>query len=297
MSDFEFPERSEQELIVTGMMKQAERRTLDVHSNSPIVVWSGRSRIGKTTTAEWMTSRIADAFDVDNADAFKAKHYEVGEIPEWVYQPGKKAIRGLHHATIGRLDEGLYRSSTPEDLAELTVRGFKRRHVELVFVDEAGLLSLDAIRGLVLVQDRAVKEGHTLGIVLIGMDDLPHKVEANPQVEGRVQEWVFFEGYEDGEIMNLLQELHPPYRDRSLSDKEIQEHVAFLADTQERLPGRIVSFIHRLKTRLDDESQIPDLKLMRAVHLLTERDREAARTAATANYSHKTREDLESEGG
>jgi AAA domain len=190
----EIPKRKTVEVVLTGQMRRAASRILAIHGGGGLVVVHGRSRLGKTTTANWITGGINDQYNPDDPASFRALHYEVGEIPPWSGQEMKKGIRSLYHATIGRLDEGQYRQLPPEDLARQLVFGLRRHHLQMIFVDEAGCLSVDAIRGMVLVSDVAHLSNWPLTIVFVGMDDLPTKICDLPQLEKRVHEWLYFFG-------------------------------------------------------------------------------------------------------
>jgi adenylylsulfate kinase-like enzyme len=72
-----FPERQEKEFVQTGMMVSAKKRTFAVHRRGGLVVWSGESHVGKTTTAEWLEAQIEARFDAENKKAFRAVHYDV----------------------------------------------------------------------------------------------------------------------------------------------------------------------------------------------------------------------------
>jgi DNA transposition AAA+ family ATPase len=206
--DFDFPEPRNTQLIETGMMKWAMQRLLSAHPDGGFCAWSGRAGIGKTTTAEYMVKLIMQKYDPNNPRAFKAIHYEAGAVAEWSKHEMKRGIRSLYCGVDYRLDEGLYRGYLPEELATDLVHFLKKMNIQLIFVDEAGCLSLNAIRGLVLVSDTARNMGWTLTIVLIGMDDLPHKLTRSPQVERRVIEWCYFKPYSLKETHQLLGILH-----------------------------------------------------------------------------------------
>lgn len=264
-----FPGRRDEPLAETPMMWEMANRTLAVHPGSPLVVWTGRHRLGKTTTAKWLTQKINEAFDRDDPDAFRAVHYEVGEIPQWGGHGQKKAIRSLYHQLIGPLDEGVYRTTPPEALAEQLVFGTRKKHVGMVFVDEAGLLSLDAIRGMTLVRDVAENMGHILSLVFIGMDDLPSKMRRNKQVSGRVHEWCYFVPYSVDETWDLLAALHPHFRGKDREDSDARAQVEFIHETIGGVPGEIVPFLRKVDHRQKAYGKPIDLKLLKAVHLLS----------------------------
>lgn len=273
----EFPEIGPEVTVETALMKRTVRRTLGVHRESAIVVWTGPSRLGKTTTARWLVEKITAAYDPEDPRTFRAHHYEVGAVPKWFGDAQKRAIRSLYHATIGRLDDTVYRTVPSEDLARQLVLGLARKNVQLVLVDEAGLLSLEAIRGLVLVRDVAKLEEHRLSFVLIGMDDLPVILQQCPQVSGRVLEWCYFEPYSLKETWQILAELHPHFARLDPEEPAHVEQVAFLHETYGGVPGLLTAFLCKLDSRIRSRpGEEVSAKLLRAIHLMTVTDRDRA---------------------
>lgn len=284
MSSINFPKIRKKKIILTKKMKRMINRTLRVHLGSALVVWSGVSRLGKTTTAAEMVRQLDAQYDPENPDAFRCVHYEVGEIPHWSGQEQKRGIRSLYHACIGRLDEGLYRTLPTEDLAKMLVYGLRRKNIRMVFVDEAGTLSIDAIRGMVLVRDVAEIEGWTLSLVFIGMDDLPTKMCAVPQIEKRIHEWCYFEEYSVKELFEILKELHPHFAVLDLNNPEHLEQVEFIHQKFGGVPGEIIPFLTRLDAREERLGGGIDTRVLKAVYLSTQRDKERAIAASKNKY-------------
>jgi hypothetical protein len=282
-----FPEARKALIVETGLMQRTANRTLAVHPLGGLCVWHGRSRIGKTTTALWLASKIAEAHDPTNPASFRAKHYEVGEIPPWHGQESKRGVRSLYHATVGRLDEGIYRQYPIEDIAEQLVHGLRRKSIQMVFIDEAGWLSLDAIRGMVLVSDVAKNLGWTLTLVLVGMDDLPQKLVRKEQIHGRVIEWCYFEPYNLNETWDLLAALSSYFNKLDRKNEYHREQVTFIHETYGGIPGNIVPFLRRLEYRLEEHKGEVDLTLLRVVHLLTLRDKQRSIEDSAKQYKGK----------
>lgn len=157
---FSFAAPDKEVIVPTGLMLEVINRTSAVHPGNSL--WYGESRLGKTTTARYMAQKIEEAYSPQNPHAYRAVHYEVGEIAAWTGNEVKKGIKSLYYATIGRIDEGVYRHDPPESLAAQLVHGLRRKNVQIVFVDEAGTLSLEAIRGMVLVANVAKNMGYPL---------------------------------------------------------------------------------------------------------------------------------------
>src|SRR5205085_9023355 len=136
-------------------------------------MWYGKAGIGKTTTAQLLTKKIEMAFKRDpaNPHAFLAKHYQVGDVTTSSGNEQKQGLKSLYTATLGPIDEGDYRRLPPEQIAADLVYGWRRLRLKMIFIDEAGCLSVEAIRGMVLARDISEKEGWMVSLILIGMDD------------------------------------------------------------------------------------------------------------------------------
>jgi len=111
-----------------------------------------------------------------------------------------------------------------------------------------------------------------LTLVLIGMDDLPVKVNSKSQIKGRISEWCYFVEYGFEDTWNLLAELHPHFAGLDKNNEEHREQIEFLRTTYGGFPGLLISFIVRMEYRLRDHKNLIDLRFLRAVHLLTARD-------------------------
>jgi hypothetical protein len=273
---FKYPVPARKTVVPTDLMFEMESRTLAVHNLGGFVAWYGQAGAGKTTTAEWMRDRVNDAFEDNNPHAFKAVFYEVGKVKAGWGNEAKRALRSLYNAVTGMLlDEGVYGRNTAEELADLIVQSAKRRRVQLAFVDEAGLLSIDAVSGLVLVADKAKQAGWLLNIVLIGMDDLPEKLseKKRPQIFRRVHDWCYFREYDVDQTADLLRELHPHFMALDLDSITDWEQIKFVHEISGGLSGFIVQFLSRFDAQYQTASEVINTRFLRAVNLRTVYDR------------------------
>src|SRR5205085_2000611 len=212
---------------------------------------------------------------------------EVAEIPAWSGQEQKRAIRGLYHAAIGRLDEGQYRQLPGEDLARHLVHGLARKSLRQIFVDEAGTLSLDALRGLVLVRDVAENMREPLSFCLVGMDDLPLKLEQLPQIRRRVHEWVYFEEYDLKGTWKILAKLDPHFASLDARNPDHWEQVEYVHKTYGGILGNIAPFLKKMNYRYRGHAGELGLKHLIAVHEATDNDRRRALESARTQYRGK----------
>lgn len=282
-----FPTLDPTPTVEVALMREAERRTMAVVPGSGFVVWSGRQRIGKTTTARWMVDRINRACreDTDNPNAFRAHHYEVGEIARSAASPQKQAIRSVYHAVYGSLDEGTYRQATPSSLARLMVAGLRKKRIRMIFIDEAGLLSLAAIRGMMLLRDTAQNEEWALSLVFIGMDGLPMKMERQKQIAGRIHEWITFEPYDFNDTYQLLATISDRFAALDTDVPEEREIVEWVHERFRGVPGEILPFYRRLKRRLEQLDVELSLAACTAVQDVTDGDRKRAVEGSRKQWS------------
>jgi len=136
-------------------------------------------------------------------------------------------------------------------------------------VDEAGTLSLEAIRGLCLIRDIAANEDWTLTIVFIGMDDLPDKLVKIPRIHLRLLDTCHFTQYEVEDTWRLLEKLHPYFAKLDPKSKAHREQVETIHEMCGGLPGLIVPYVHKLSYRLQSLKGEVDLLFLRAVHELS----------------------------
>ena len=160
----------------------------------------------------------------------------------------------------------------------------RRKHLQLAFIDEAGSLSLNAIRGMVLVSDVADNLDWTLNLIFVGMDDLPTKMCALPQIDKRIHEWIYYEPYSLDETWKLLAALHPHFEGLDSENESHREQVGFIHEAYGGIPGEIVPFIRRLNSRLDAHHNTVDLTLLRAVHLMLQVDKSRALEDSRSKY-------------
>jgi hypothetical protein len=245
------------------------------------------ARIGKTTLAEWMRDEAERRYDPGDPGCFRAFHYQVGSIRRGGDEQ-KRVLRGLYQAFYQHpMDRTVERTYSAEAMANLLVDGLRQLGVRLLFVDEAGNLSPDAIRGLTLVRDRAASEGWTLSVVFIGMDDLPHAMESLPQVRGRIHQWCYFAEYDVEETWDLLAALHPHFATLQRQDPAHRAQVEYLHETLGGFPGTLVPYLARLDSELADLSQEITLAALIAVYEFMKRDRDRAVHDALAGHTRR----------
>lgn len=290
---FEYPELVKPVVVETGMMKSATKRMLAVHHLGGLCVWSGRAGMGKTTTAQHMVKCTEESYDPDNPRAFRVVHYQAGSKNP-TKSEAKHGIRSLYYGVGCSLDEGVYRTHLPEELAAELVHFLKKMNIQIVFVDEAGCLPLDAIRGMVLVSDTARLKGLTLTIVLIGMDNLPTKVKRSPQIDRRIYEWCYFKPCTLEETYKFLAALHPYFAGLSLMNESHREQISYVHEACKGMPGSLVPFVSRFSSIAGEVHDEDPLTHIQAALIQPLFDKERCENDSKHNYSGELKDPLES---
>lgn len=283
----EFPVAITRPVHVTGMMREVISRTLAVFGHGTFVVFCGEAGVGKTTTANELRRALDRAFKHEDPNAFRAIYLEVGRVPVGQGHEAKRAIRSLYTAAGAVLDEGIYNRYPPEELAAEFIEFIKMRRIKMIFVDEAGLLSIEAIGGLVTVLDVSRHMEHPLTIVLIGMDDLPIKIRRRPQINRRVFEWCTFTPYGFDDTVRMLRVMHPHFAALDLENPEHRAQFDFVHEASNGLPGFMSCFIERLDYRLQGRIGEITPTFLRTIHLLTVESMEKAMELAQHGYSQE----------
>ncbi|HNV75875.1 MAG TPA: ATP-binding protein [Gemmatimonadaceae bacterium] len=281
----QFPERRETENVIveTPLMTRTATRTLALHYGSPLVVWTGPSRNGKTETAKWLRDNINQASESD-PNGFRAVLFEYGGGTAGSKNEMKRVIRSVYQATVAKLDEGLFRQSPSEDLALHVVKGLRAKNIQMLMVDEAGLLKVEGLRALVTIRDVAEHHGWPLSIVLIGMDNLPADIARLPQIARRVHEWCYFEPYVLEETYELLAGLDPQFAKLRLDVPAQRDMIAFIQEISAGLPGLLAPYLRKLHYNQSMLGGPLSLTLLRAVHMLTDKEHQKALGAASTEY-------------
>jgi type II secretory pathway predicted ATPase ExeA len=167
------------------------------------------------------------------------------------------------------MDAGSYRDGDVEALAEEVLYIIKRKRLGLICVDEAGLMTVDGISALALVLDMAKQQNYHLTIILIGMDNLPLKMDerTRPQLYRRVHQWCNFKDYDIEDSYNLISGLHPHFNslDRTIPDQ--WDQVRIVHELTGGLPGLIVQFLARFDGTYKKMPHLITTDLLRGIHI------------------------------
>jgi type II secretory pathway predicted ATPase ExeA len=260
-------------VVETGLMANVIQRTLALHSEGPIVVWSGPSRAGKTVTAQRMCTKLNEVRE-SHPNGFGAQYFEVGALPRTGNGAERRILKSVFSACRVPISDGVFRRQPLEQIAEQFIASIRPRRLQLLCVDEAGMLPIEAINGLVILRDVARNQGWPLSLVLIGMDDLPRTLRSREQVYNRVLEWCQFIPFCDEEVSALLLAMSPQLAERP--NAEIQQMVAFLQERCRGLPGLIVPLLKRAAYWAQVGQRPLGLEAMRTAEAVTRQAEDAA---------------------
>jgi AAA domain len=286
--EISFPEPKPKVIVETPFMMEVMDAVMNNQLTGNMSCWYGNSGIGKTTLAEHLEMKINEAFSKNqiNPNAFRAKHYQVAENTEGGSEQ-KQGIKSVYVAMGVTLAEGDYRFRQAHELADDAVDIARRKRIKVFFVDEAGNLSINTIRGIVTIRDRSLKMGWPISFIFIGMDDLPQKLVTVPQIRRRVHPWVFFEQYSFDDTWDLLSKLNSYF---STLDRENKEHVAqvkFVYETFGGYSGSIIPFLTDLDSAMKAIKGMVDEKFLRSVHYLMTYSKD--KTLEKSESLHRTR--------
>ena len=263
-------------VVETALMENVMERTMAVHNLGGLVAWAGRSGSGKSTTARLMVHRINKSAR-SSTFGFSAVHYEVGPIMAEEDRSMVLAIKSLYGATVGRPPEYLFRKATADALALTLVQGLRSRNIRMIFVDEAGLLSTGAIRGIVLAIDTAENESWPVTAVLIGMDELPVTLQRVPQTQRRVRDWCYFRPMDGGELARLVVAVWPTISQELKPGTDLTDFVDALQERFGNVPGTIAPALHQLRSWARRQALEIDTELVSAMAAVIAEDRASAK--------------------
>jgi type II secretory pathway predicted ATPase ExeA len=270
----------------TPLMENVMERTMAVHAFGGIVAWSGESGSGKTTTARLMAARICEAA-ASTEHAFSAVHYEVGPLIANDDRVMSLALKSLYGAAIGRPPEHRFRMSTPDAIALSLVHGLRSRNIRMVFIDEAGLLSAAAVRGIVLAIDTAENEAWPLTVVMIGMDELPRALEQVPQTERRVRDWCYFKAIDAAEAERLVTTVWPEVRAFLATGTSLRDLVQCMMRRFGNVPGKIVPKLCQLRAWAARHSLALNEDVVNGFADVIAEDRSCAKEGVTGRHAKR----------
>jgi len=252
------------ETVVMAPMRETVLVTKTAIPDGGMVIWTGKSGLGKTKTAEWFRDSLDQTFDPSDPLTFRARYLQSGTFSRGDQE--KQAIRSLYATVHGApLTHYGYNRYGPSELAELVVIGLQRKGIRLLLIDEAGCLSLNAIRGMVLVTDIAKDMEWPTSLVLIGMDELPETVERLPQIESRIHAWCHFEPYDFDLTKQFLAALHEHFSGLKAGNQALEAEARYIYETFGGIARPTAYFLRQVDDRAQELGCAIDLDVLIAV--------------------------------
>lgn len=176
----------------TEAVRLATTHILDAHGRWAFVVMSGPPGVGKTTCAKFMVSLVNEQAAL--GEGIKAHTWEVSgrNKRQRAQQSTRGGLKELYVQFIGSVPSNLFQRETEHSVCRRLIAVLRQRGLQLLLLDEAGTMAPEELRGLAMVLNVAREEEWPLTMVLVGMDDIATTMEALPQVESRVADWVWF---------------------------------------------------------------------------------------------------------
>jgi type II secretory pathway predicted ATPase ExeA len=260
----------------TKQMEDAGHRIQAVHP--ALVMLTGLPGTGKTLTALEFTNYANRHWPVC------AHYHEVKTLPLEHPQEDARTLQWLAQILkipLSPIPVNRSKSSWVEQSIMQIVSHLQLKSLQYLFLDEAGRLTLDAIRTLTSVFNYAQQIGHPLSIIFIGMGDLLRKAQADEQVKRRIHEWIHFYPAKQEDLVPLLSKLHPYFRDFDASDPAYLKMIAFFLQGCGGILGQIVPVLKRLNSLLPQKPSDFSVEHLQAAYLQFAQDRTAALDEST----------------
>jgi hypothetical protein len=276
--EIEFRAPRKHKIYVTNFMKEVLNRTYAVHAGDAIVIYAGEAGVGKTSTARKICESLERKFDSGNPNAFRGIHFQFGRISRGQGNEAKRAIRSVYDAVGLNLPEGEYNTMSVQRLCSTLIEYLRLNRIQMIFADEAGLLSLEAVGGLITLLDIADDLQWLLTIILVGMDDLALKLKSRQQTFRRSCEWIYFTRYDLEDTIKLLRAMHPYFAGLDENIREGKAQFEFMYEITLGLPGFMFPFINRFDYRWRGLKNLQPITLefLQTVHMITLDDMDRA---------------------
>lgn len=290
MSNFSYAPLTKRRVVVTDTIELAASRIMICHqTRGQFAVMAGRSGAGKTTAATYICSSLTEDCDKKEPHSFRAKHYVSSDM---------RAVRAdvierrLLAEFLGKaLDISVpvdSRRQSPAMLSSQILVALQQRNIQMVFIDEAGLIPSLGLNVLAnLLNEAGTRYGFPLTIVLVGMNDLPLTVGELPQVERRVLDTICFEPYNAAEALVVLREVDPYFIDLQSRPAEHDEVMEFLMSPEVSdggMLGQMIQLVERASKYAKVQGRPLSITALRTAHLIKAKDAERAAMDARQGY-------------
>ena len=182
-------------ILDNKQLRTAIQLTKLTHSERPgLQIWVGDVGAGKTVAAEQLEKECIAAADRGDEGAYRAHKFTTGgDLYSNSTRKMKRGIYDVYCAEIGALTPGELQARTEKALVDEIVEDLRLRSMQLLIIDEAGMKTMEEIRGFAAITDAALSAGFRLTILLLGMDDLGGKATGMGVLESRIKRIYNFE--------------------------------------------------------------------------------------------------------
>jgi Cdc6-like AAA superfamily ATPase len=290
MAHFQYAPVTQRRIVVTDTIELAASRILIVHEmRGQFALMAGRSGAGKTTAATHICSALTEDCDNKAPNAFRARQYVSSDM---------RAVRAdmierrLLAEFLGKaLDISVpvdSRRQSPAMLSSQILVALKQRNIQMVFIDEAGLVPSLGLNVLAnLMNEACLKHHFPLTIVLVGMNDLPLTAYELPQVRRRIGDTICFEPYTAADALVVLREVDPYFSSLQTRPAEHDEVMEFLMSPEVSdggMLGQMIQLVERASKFAKVQGHTPSITALRTAHLIKAKDAQRAATDARQGY-------------
>ena len=290
MSNFSYAPLTKRRIVVTDTIELAASRIMICHqTRGQFAVMAGRSGAGKTTAATYICSALTADCDKKEPHSFRATHYVSSDMRT---VRTDMIERKLLAEVLGKaLDISVpvdSRRQSPAMLSSQLLVALQQRNIQMVFIDEAGLIPSLGLNVLAnLLNEADTKYDFPLTIVLVGMNDLPLTVRELPQVQRRVADTVCFEPYNAADALVVLREVDSYFSELPSRPAEHDEVMEFLMSPEVSdggMLGQMIQLVERASKYAKVQGQNLSITALRTAHLIKAKDAERAAIDARQGY-------------
>lgn len=274
-------------ILETPMMVEARSRLVAAHQpRGQFVTFFGAAGVGKTTTTRWLAHGWDAHADAEAPGAFRARRVTMPPMAR-VTNPGKMALLLIRNVLLPPIKWNEARWTTETDLVDLIAHGCVTDDVQVLFVDEAGRLSSEALESLtLLIQHTGDDVGHPLTVVLVGMHALPTLIQSLPQIGTRVADTILFRPYDRDEAHALLSQVSPYFAALRPGIPEDREVLEFVVAKTRGLPRTMLQLVEKATAFAASHGRGLSRVMLEAALILSEEDYLRAAEDAANGYRY-----------
>jgi hypothetical protein len=252
------------EILDHGHLRGPIKLAKLTHQAPGVQVWVGHAGVGKTITARQLVHELNAAFAAKSG-TYRAFYTMMGgDVDHASQRQMKRGIYALWCAVMNdTLSGGELRQRQERDLAMEIVDQLRLDRVQVLVVDEAGTKNEKEIRGLSLVCDLAGEMEWPLTLLLVGMDDLAHKVDSIPALVSRRRYVHVFTPWDAAACLTFMTHRSPAFKARvAAGDAEVPGALHAIMKLAGGRLREIESLLPELDVRLKPQASLKEVVAM-----------------------------------